>query len=304
MKFNLIKHLTLTCLILLFISFSGMSQKTQDTLNRKRLNGVIIGGTALYATSMTALYHMWYKNYPQTNFHFFNDNDEWLLLDKCGHVTTSYAISTESYKILRWTGLNEKKSILYGGITGFVFQTVIETLDGFSEEWGASPGDIVANSLGSGIFITQQLVWHNQRVKVKWSTHLTSFAKYRPDLLGNNAQERLLKDYNGQTFWLSANIKSFFPTSRLPKWFNIAIGYGGTGMTGATQNTLEHNNNPIPYFNREPSFYLAPDIDFSKVKTNSKFLKFLFEGFGFLKTPSPTLEIKKNGSIVFHLIFF
>lgn len=301
MKCSKINHFLLVAFILVLTSLSVYSQ---DTINNKRLNRVIIGGAVLYGTSITALYHMWYKDYPMTKFHFFNDNAEWLKLDKCGHATTSYAISYEGYKVLKWTGVDETKSLLFAGLTGFAYQTVIETLDGFSEEWGASPGDIAANTLGSTIFVSQQLLWHSQRINVKWSTHLTSFAQYRPELLGDNIPERLLKDYNGQTYWLSVNIKSFFEDSSLPDWLNLAVGYGGSGMTGATQNTLENNGVLIPYFIREHSFYIAPDINFSKIKTDSVFLQMIFEGLTFLKTPSPTIEIKENGSLVFHLLFF
>src|SRR3712207_8632374 len=31
------------------------------------------------------------------------------------------------------------------------------------------------------------------------------------DLYGSSFAERMIKDYNGQTYWLSANLKSFMP---------------------------------------------------------------------------------------------
>ena len=46
----------------------------------------------------------------------------------------------------------------------------------------------------------------------------------------------MLKDYNGQTYWLSANLKSFFPGSNIPPWLNVAIGYGADGMFGGFEN--------------------------------------------------------------------
>ena len=52
----------------------------------------------------------------------------------------------------------------------------------------------------------------------------------------------MLKDYNGQTYWLSANLKSFFKKSNVPTWLNISVGYGAEGMFGATENIWMDNN--------------------------------------------------------------
>src|ERR1035437_8378031 len=209
-----------------------------DSINHKRLTSVIISGTILYAGSMATLYNFWYKNYPQSHFPFFNDNNEYLQMDKMGHFTTTYYISKLSYNTLRWTGLPEKKSVLFGGMMGIGYLTVVEILDGFSSEWGFSPGDMTANTLGGGLFVGQQLAWKEQRIQLKWSYHQTNYAQYRPDLFGKNLREQWLKDYNGQTYWLSANIKSFLKKeSKFPAWLNLAVGYGAEGMTGASYNS-------------------------------------------------------------------
>lgn len=56
----------------------------------------------IYAGSMAELYYLWYKDYPQTNFHFFNDNSEWLQMDKMGHFFSSYYLSSLMYSSSRW----------------------------------------------------------------------------------------------------------------------------------------------------------------------------------------------------------
>src|ERR1700757_2226381 len=58
--------------------------------NQKRTIGVVAGETCLASGSLVALSQVWYKDYPRTSFHFFNDNGEWLQMDKCGHATTAY----------------------------------------------------------------------------------------------------------------------------------------------------------------------------------------------------------------------
>ena len=187
---------------------------------------------------------------------------------------------------------------------GLVYMGTVEVFDGFSKEWGFSPGDMTANTLGTALFIGQQLAWKEQRILLKWSFHLTGYAQYNTVQLGTNAPERALKDYNGQTYWLSANLYSLAGMQgNFPKWLNVAFGYGAEGMTGPWKNTLEVNNNPIPYFNRYSQFYLAPDIDLTRIPTHSRNLKLLLNAIGFIKFPSPALEVNKIG-LKFHCLYF
>jgi len=281
-------------------------RNTRDstTIYRHRTTILAIAGGAVYAGTMIGLYNLWYNDYPQSSFHVINDNDEWMGTDKLGHATTSYYVGNLGYHAWRWAGMGEKKATWIGGLTGFIFLTTVEILDGFSAEWGASTGDLAANTVGSALFISQQLAWHDQKVLLKWSYHPTSFPVYRPDLLGTNFEQQMIKDYNGQTFWLSANLHSFVrKDSRIPRWLNIAVGYGATGMTGAVTNSNIYQGKPIPPFERRQLYYIAPDIDLTRIRTRSVILKWVFEAIGFLKFPLPALEINGQG-VKFYPLYF
>ncbi|MBW6490230.1 MAG: YfiM family protein [Lentimicrobium sp.] len=303
------KHLIILCFCLYSFILSAKAQSdslsdSTNNFNKARLTGIIIGGSALYAGSMTGLYHLWYKDFPQGKLHFNNDNEEWLLMDKTGHATASYYIGLLGYESLKWAGLSEKKSTWYGGSLGFVYLTVIEILDGHSVGWGASPGDLIANGTGTAIFIGQQLKWKEQRIVMKWSFHLTDYAQYNPGQLGNGFASRMMKDYNGQTIWLSGNIGSFIrKNNQFPEWFNLALGYGAEGMTGARSNPEIINGVQIPQFERHRQFYIAPDIDLSRIKTRNQTLNYALKALGFIKFPLPALEINKKG-LKFHPIYF
>ena len=245
-------------LLAILLIFSVLSASSQDTLRDpakvKRDVKIVVGTElALYAVSMTGLYFAWYADYPQSNFHFYNDNGEWMQMDKIGHGVTSYLVGSFGYEMLRDAGLDEKRSIWLGGTLGLAFLTTVEVFDGFSSEWGFSWGDMAANTLGAGLFIGQQFLWHEQRITLKYSFHTTEFADYRPDVLGSNFLQQTIKDYNGQTYWASFNFKSLFlnKESKFPAWLNFAFGYGATGMTGGYENALEHNGKPIPYYDRK-----------------------------------------------------
>ncbi|MCK4569556.1 MAG: DUF2279 domain-containing protein [Bacteroidales bacterium] len=299
-----VKRIVLFILLICF-TLASAGQSDTSAINRKRLNFLIIGGSAAYAGTMIGLYHLWYKDYPQSSFHFENDNSVWMGLDKLGHATTSYWIGRIGYHSLRWSGVKEKHAVWYGGTVGLFFLTTIEIFDGFSAEWGASVGDLIANTAGAGLFIGQQLGWKEQRFIIKFSYHPTDYAQYRPDLLGKTAFERLLKDYNGQTYWLSGNIHSFLrEESRFPKWLNVAVGYGAKGMLGGHKNLPDHEGKPIPEFNRTSQYFLTLDVDLTRIPTRSKVLKGIFTVLGFIKIPMPTLEFNAEDSFKFHILYF
>ena len=138
---------------------------------KRRTTIMAISQASIYGGLMVGLYKTWYSQYPQSSFHSFNDINEWKGMDKIGHVYSAYAQSKAGMELWRWTGISRKKRIWYGGLAGVAYQTVIETLDGFSAEWGWSWGDIGANIAGSALVIGQELAWDEQRVQLKWSFH-------------------------------------------------------------------------------------------------------------------------------------
>lgn len=298
---NLFKTKYLFTTFLLYFSsdllFSQTDSVPSTTFNKKRLALVVGTETALYASSLYGLNELWYKDYPRSSFHLFDDSKEWLQVDKVGHTVTSYYIGRVGIGLMKWSGVERKKAIWYGGMLGSLYQSTIEVLDGYSTEWGFSVTDLAANTVGSLMVVGQELAWDEQRIVLKYSFQQSVFSKYRPTILGSNFQENLLKDYNGQTYWLSANPSSFMgKESKFPKWLNIAIGYGAEGMTGGENNPLifDANGNQL-YFDRYRQFYLSLDVDLTRIKTRSRFLRTIFYSVGFIKIPAPALEFTKRG---------
>jgi len=280
--------------------------------NKKRVRLITAANIVGYGATMVGLYYAWYKDYPQTNFHVFNDIAEWKGIDKIGHVYSAYAASKASMELWRWTGINRKKRIWLGGLSGAVYQTIIETLDGFSSQWGWSWGDFGANVLGSGMVISQELAWDEQRIQLKWSFHRKHYsdpalAQRSNDIFGKSTAERILKDYNGQTYWLSTNLKSFFPHSKIPAWLQVSVGTGIEGVFGARENTATDKFGNVIFdrqdIKRVRQWYLAPDIDLTKIKTKKKGVRFLLNTLNILKFPAPSIEYS-NGKFGFNWISF
>lgn len=283
----------------------------QQTI-KKRTKIIAATNIIGYSAAMAGLYQAWYKNYPQSNFHAFNDIDEWKGIDKIGHMYSAYAESKASMELWRWTGIDRKKRIWLGGMSGAFYQTVIETLDGFSSEWGWSWGDFGANILGSGMLVTQELAWDEQRIQLKFSFHRKTYSdaalnQRSNKIFGSSTAERFLKDYNGQTYWLSANIKSFFPESKLPAWLMVSVGTGTEGMFGARDNIGKDANGNIIFsrtdIKRYRQWYLAPDIDLTKIKTKKKGIKVALNILNIVKFPMPSLEYS-NGKFKVNAVTF
>ena len=299
------------CFTAFTFACEAQADTTGKTNQRARNKEVLVySGIGMFYTGLGyGLYHAWYVDYPFQKFHTFNDNTEWLQMDKVGHAFTCYAEGVNGMALLQWAGVPEKRAVWVGGLIGFGMQTIVECMDGRSAQWGFSWGDMGANAFGSAMAISQQLAWKEQRIQLRCSYHASGLRQYRPNILGNNFVSAMLKDYNGQTYWLSVNPKSFAPESRWPAWLNIAAGYGGYGMLTAEpgnhwtdENGKFHDHSGIKRYRQ---FYIAPDINLEKIgfvkehKTLYRVARFL----SFLKVPAPAIELS-NGKVHAWLIYF
>ena len=272
-----------------------------DTLHQKRKTKVYFAESIALGGTLIGLNQLWYKEYPKSSFHFINDNEEWQQMDKLGHMYSSYHLGRVGAEMLSWSGASKKEQLLYGATLGLGFLTVVEVFDGFSQEWGASLGDMIANVSGTALYVSQELLWHEQRILPKFSFHQTHYAALRPKTLGDGFQEEILKDYNGQTYWLSFNINSFVKHKSIPKWLNLAVGYGAEGMLYGTFQEAQKNNFDQKIFRQ---LYLSFDLDLTKIETKSHFLKTIFSVFNTVKIPAPTLQIVGFDGFKAHLIYF
>ena len=291
-------------------SLLGSDSSLPQNLKRRKIIAAASAGLA-YGTSLLVLNEAWYKNTLRSKFQFFNDNKEWLQVDKVGHAWTAYNVSKGMGYIWEWAGYTPKASAIFGAVSGTAYQTVIEILDGHSAKWGWSWGDIGASVLGSGLYLGQQLGGKDQTVQMKFSFHYKNYSgvdieNRANDLYGDTHRERILKDYNAQTYWLSVNMSALLPKHNVPRWLNIAVGYGADGLFGGFNNQWvdnagnDFNRSDIP---RRRQFYIAPDIDFSKIRVKNKFLKKALPVLNIFKMPAPALMFQKD-KIKFYPLYF
>ena len=286
--------------VFLILLFNNNLFSTNFSINpkekNKKLNQLILYEVGTYSLGLVAMNELWYKNYPKSNFHFINDNSSWLQMDKMGHIATSYYSGVNGIKLYRWAGIDDKKAIWIGGLRGTFYNSIIEILDGFSENWGASMGDFASNSFGSFIAISQELYWKEQRILIKYSYSRSDLSYQNSELFGDNFFQRTFKDYNGQTYWISMNINSIFTSdnSQFPDWLNLALGHSAKDMTSPNNTTDD---------GRYRQFFLSFDIDLMRIKSKNKIFSVLSNIFGYIKIPFPTVEYSNN-QFTLHPIYF
>lgn len=285
------------------------------TLNKKKVaivTGSILG---IYSGALVGLNYLWYKDYPRSRFQFFNDGREWMQVDKIGHTYNAYYQSRWAVGMYRWTGMDDKKAIWIGGMTGTFLQSSIEILDAFSAQWGFSAWDFGANMLGSAMVIAQELAWKEQRICLKISAYPQRYPagqlrQRANNLYGTSLPELFLKDYNAITSWASINIASFIKRdTKFPDWINIAVGYGAQNMYGGFENRwcdadgLKAENCPPDELvdrtdvTRYRQFYLSPDIDFTRIPVRRKGFKIFLQMLNMVKLPFPALEVNTLGKV-------
>jgi hypothetical protein len=296
-----VSKLIFLSLILFFNSQTNLVQAQsvdslqQEQVNKKRLRAFTLISTAGYGATLVGLSQLWYKDAGYQSFRFFNDNTEWKQIDKLGHFTSAFYLSYGAQRAYQWCGIKKKKADMLGALTGFAVLLPIEVLDGFSDAYGASTGDLLANGAGSLLFYGQQSLWNEIRIYPKFSFHSTVYSDIRPNVLGDEPLSRILKDYNGQTYWLAFDMDRFI---RFPKWLNIAAGYGAHEMVYAR----DWQNNEAGY-SPYRQYYLSLDFDLTGIKTKSRVLNTLLFLVNVIKLPAPALELSKKG-VRFHPAYF
>ncbi len=299
------KFLRCACIVMLLMPKVLLAQQklsASDSLKvaqrRSIKTGLALG--AGYAGTLYVLNKAWYSKAERTHFHFFNDNRQWMQMDKAGHLWTAFHQSRAGVDLMRHSGYNDKKAIWLGGMLGILMQTPIEILDGYSAAYGASVGDQVANMAGSALVISQQLMWNEYRVTPKYSFWPSKYQPLRPNVLGRNLSEQLLKDYNGQHYWLSVGVASFLPEDTFyPPWLNLALGYSANGMVYG-----DPLLNQARGYQAYRQYFLALDVDLTKIKTRHTVLKKAFYLLNIIHLPSPALEFNRQQGLRIHPLYF
>jgi hypothetical protein len=256
---------------------------------------------------LTGLSILWYSQTADGGFHWFDDNAGWLQVDKLGHFFTTFQESRLIMLMVSWTGINSKAAAKWGFFGGLLFQTPIELLDGFQPTYGASWGDLLANFSGAVLFYVQ-ITWMHKLILIpKFSVSAHPLAELRPGFFGNNFFQKILKDYNGQTYWMSIEIPFLHRRLGVPDWLCVSIGYSGEGLLGGDDNIFKDKTGEEKDYShilRSRQWLLSLDVNWEKVNAKSYWLKTAIQIVSLIKFPAPALEYNAAYGLRWHWVYF
>lgn len=273
----------------------GQSSPQDSTPTKKRviLSSSIMG--VAYASSLVALNGVWYKEFPKSKFHFFNDGSNWMQMDKFGHGFSGYLLSQKAGDLYRWSGVKKSYPWIGFGI-GMSYLGTLEFMDAYNQGWGFSTYDVLANFSGGALYLSQELIFKKQLVLPKFSFFPSKYAAYRPNVLGKNFPEQLLKDYNGQTYWFSFPIGGFVPSLKKMNWLCLSLGY-------SVDQKLVGDQDAYLDFRAARQFLVSLDIDLTRLPIKNPTLKKVLAQLNMIKIPFSALMIQQ-GNFSFKPISF
>jgi Predicted periplasmic lipoprotein (DUF2279) len=222
----------------------------------------------------------WWNN-GTTRFHFEYNGVYVKNIDKVGHMYGAI-LFTEGFGLgLKWAGMDDESSLLYGGLFSTIVYAGIEVKDGFAPGWGFDPVDMASDLVGAVYPFLQYKISFLQDFNFKWS-YWPSHSPYYTKLDNVNQNDQFFTDdYEGQTFWLSMNVKNYLPNSFKSSWpnfLNIAAGLSVKNIDG--------------YGNGDYIVVISPDLDLQKLfESDNELLNSLFHYLNCIHIPLPALEI-------------
>jgi len=276
----------------ILVAWSVNAQGKDSLRARKGLTHAVLGSSAV--GSLVALNQVWYAPYATEKFHFFNDAEQWMQMDKMGHAFTGYLITNELNRLHYWAA--GKRQPWVGAVYAMSYLSTLELMDGFSSGWGFSGSDMLANGVGVGLAFSQDYFFKRQIIIPKFSFSRSSYAAVRPEILGSTYAEQLLKDYNGQTYWVSLPIATFINLPKRFKWICISLGYGCDAKLVGSQNSWNG-------FNARRQVYLSLDIDCSSLAPRHPKLNKVLSHLNFIKIPFPSIEFSSDETRFYWISF-
>ena len=216
----------------------------------------------------------------RSHFHFENDFDYALNLDKFGHFAAGVVIGESFYEGYRWAGASEFQSYLFAGLTALATHIAIDIKDGFAPSWGFSVFDVLSGGLGGFLPMAERYVPVFKYIDLKWSYWINSNAYYDQEHQASGGV--FTDDYVNQTFWLSVKPYRLLPESArryYPSWLAFAIGLSIDDKVFTGE----------PHPRRE--VYLALDYDLEAFRPQSRLARYLVKMLNYFKLPAPTIQV-------------
>src|ERR1035437_5737540 len=127
----MVKTLKIACVLIFLCKMTFANDSLSIKKSNKKLYYLVGSEAMTYTAGYIGLSYLWYSGFPRSSFHLFNDQKEWLQMDKFGHCFSTYWIARSNFKLLQWADASDNVA-LWGGIaSSWLFISTIEVFDGF-----------------------------------------------------------------------------------------------------------------------------------------------------------------------------
>ncbi len=276
------------------------SSPLMEHLSKKRL--YLVSGVTFLGMTATYIAHIkpWWSGKKQ-GFRFKFDwvNNYWLEIDKFGHFYANMQLTRLTATMFRFAGVSYRKSLWIGAGNSLLLYTAFELTDAGFADWGFSVPDYVANILGAGYPLLQEYAPLFRHFQFKMSYLPSRYYKSdryaaTPGFIDYQAYPYPAGDYDGMTFWLSADVDWLLPHSVKPfwpDWLNIAVGYGAENLPQANQ-ALKNR-----------LWYIGLDYNLVKLPSRSPFLKSIKSLLNAIHFPAPAIRVDGSGHVAYVVYF-
>lgn len=252
---------------------------------------VVTSGTALSVGILH--YHQsraWWQA-TKTKFHFQNDWEYALWIDKLGHWWGATAIQHIFSSSLSWSNFSSQSSMILSSILAFTYQLYVETYDGYASNWGFSPGDALFDFCGAFYPLLQYYIPPLKNINLKLSYYPSKRLIHKDPSDSLYRNKFIIDDYEGQSFYLSFKINNMLPESLekfWPDFLCLSLGYQMRNWDG--------------FGSADKNFYIALDYDLEQIPLYGKFWQFLKNTFNLFHLPSPGIKFS-NRKITFTIAY-
>ncbi len=136
-------------------TFKPETPLTDEALKDRVLYTNLIGGAVVTAWGV-AFWDYFTISPVMGDEDWFQEDTKYGGADKLGHVYSTYLWSLGFSSLYEYWGMKEEDSIIYGPLTSWVFQGLMEVGDSFSESQGFSYEDMIANTIGAGFYYLRE----------------------------------------------------------------------------------------------------------------------------------------------------
>jgi len=252
------------------------------TLNPLKLTGVASTTLIAYGAAYWFVFDKGWWGENGSDFHFENDFDYALNLDKLGHFASGVVLGELFYEGYRWSGVSEFYSYLFAGLSAMSTHIAVDVKDGFAPSWGFSIFDVLSGSIGGFLPMAERYVPLFKYVDLKWSYWINTKVYYRQN---HQASDGIFTDdYVNQTYWASFKPYRLLPAAArkyYPSWLAIAAGIS------IDEGVFVKNYEGTPH--RE--VYIALDYDLEALRPQSRWARFLVKTLNYFKLPAPTVQV-------------